>query len=71
MIRWWRNDGVWVLIFISILSLCYAIPMWCAGVAFLLAMTIPCGIPLINENKWLWWTRQLFFLITGVTLLLT
>ena len=36
------------------------------GMCALAYLTVPCGIRVINTNKFLWFLRQLYFLIIGL-----
>lgn len=38
---------------------------------FELSEVLPCGIPIVNNRWYLWYPRQLFFLLSGIYLIIT
>lgn len=60
-IKNWRKYGAPFILFIQILSMIFYNNI-VYGCIMLLWLTVPCGIPIVNKNWWLWYPRQLFFL---------
>lgn len=61
----WRKWGASFLFFSLVISV---IISWDIGVGIccLMMLTVPCGIKKVNTVKWIWYSRQLFFLLLAI-----
>lgn len=63
----WRLHGAKVMVFIQCIALSFQFyPLLINGIIMLLMLTVPCGMPFINKNKFFWYSRQLAFLLMAV-----
>lgn len=63
-IKIWRKKGAFIIVVSMIVSCffsCIAV-----GVLEILMLTVPCGLKKVNNNRWLWNLRQLYFLSVGL-----
>ena len=67
--KWWRKHGAKLIVLFIIISGYF---LWNEGVGIccFLMLTVPCGIVKINTTKWLWYSRQFYFLIIGILYLI-
>lgn len=61
--KFWRRFGAFVILALMCLSEAYCPKAM--GFAFLLFLTVPCGIKIFNRGN-LWIVRQTVFAITGL-----
>lgn len=66
---YWRKYGVFFILISVILEafFCNCIVL---GLTMALMLTVPCGISYINNYKWLWYLRQLYFAIVSLGIIL-
>ncbi len=65
--KWWKRHGAKVILALFIISA--FISTLFAGVCCLSMITIPCGVKKINDVKWMWYTRQIYFILVGALLI--
>lgn len=61
----WRKHGALPLLVVQILASCF-LPNYIIGCVALLWLTLPCGIKIINHKWYLYYLRQLAFIILAI-----
>ena len=62
--KFWRQWGA--LICVPLLISFWFINNQLYGVMNFIMLTVPCGIPKVNKNWYLWFSRQFIFLMAGL-----
>jgi hypothetical protein len=65
MRSWWRKHGAKVLLFCIVGSCLFS--NVAVGFFEIMMLTVPCGIKKVNVYWWLWYPRQVFFLLIGLS----
>jgi hypothetical protein len=62
--RFWRRFGA--LIILCLIPVALFIDIKVYGIVIGMMITVPCGIKAVNKNWYLWYPRQLYFLVLSL-----
>lgn len=64
-IHWWCHHGAKIILSLMVMSLVFN-NMALKGISMIMLMSVPCNVKIINTNKYLWYLRQVLFLLLGL-----
>lgn len=63
--HFWKRNGAGLLVFAAFLSFLFN-NHYMFGTIAALMLTVPCGLKIVNNTKWLWNLRQLYFALIAM-----